>query len=613
MNKVLRTLFLTFAFPCYMAYGGMAPQISVHEMFKDLTEEEIVKIMEEGQREMQRIMTSGTPEEQEEFMRMMQETMNSFSEEDFEEINKISKIVEPLLLEKEAEYFKEQEAQTAKAEPVKTEPKKDVVISGDASLEYMLYKINKTITSIFVKVKSDSQLTDILKQWVKKDDFNELVRLLQVLNNKNLISKLTTSKTDDIKKLVETIENFNKRLEIENKQFTVADTFGLEVDKETSAQNSMKFNKILEFFSDATESLLPMVTKFLKEFEPEALLLAKAQDDKAKSSLDAAKQIEKLSSQNQRRPIGAYTGSENIPSAGSSAGYNQQGNYTPARYDGSQGYAGSNLAPQSRRAQNKMNNIPGNNMPGQNVNSPTEKSVKKPEDKAPDKSAEKKVNALKPVLDKIERFDDMFDRSSFDDYNKALIKAGDTFNTFGKEAQFDEKSYETILNPEFRGPLTPAQSALKSNFQSKAMQYGKNIKAAHTHYGELKNSLELTVAPIKEIKSIVESTRASLTTLNLTELNQLHNAPALTKLKQHFNSYESTFKRVQKELKNKHKAHKLEIAHPEEIKAYNELEAKVESLHGLDKIIAETRASFDLLDRAVQAEIKRRKRDTNVK
>ncbi|AXK60239.1 hypothetical protein [Candidatus Chromulinivorax destructor] len=618
MNHFFKSLLFTLAMPCFISAGAMGVQmqpVSVHDMFKDLTEEQIVAYMEEGQREMERIMTKGTPEEQAEFMRMMEDTMKSFSPEDFEEINKIAQIVEPLLLEKEAEAFKAQEAKTIKPEPIK-EPRQEMV-SGDSSFEYMLHRINKTINGILLKVKSDVTLTSVLKQWDKKETFNELVRLLQALNNKNILAILTSAKNDDIKKLNETIENFSKRLEIENKQFNVADTFGLEIDKATSDANVLKFNKILEFFSGATETLLPMLTKFLQEFEPEALKLAKEHDDKAKSSLDAAKQIEKI-----KRPIGAYTGIDNNPSYGSSA------NYNPARND----YAGQNYtsaSPQSRRAQNKMNYNGGagnsqgapnsSSMPGAPA-APADKTIKK-EDPKEKKPEDKKADALKPVIDKIERYDDMFDNASYDEYRKALSKAGDIYKPYGKELlnidDFNNNyNRESITNPYFNGPISQQERSLRSSLQpnlqkynEKSAEFKKATQSAHTYYGTLKALIDAALPDIKELKSIVDATRTSLPSLNVSELDKLNNSPALKKLKSRFQSYEGLFNSTQKELQNKHKAHKIEKDNAEETKAYNELQAKVESLHGLDRVILDTRASFDLLDRAIKAEIKRKKRD----
>lgn len=612
INHFFTSLFLTcfLIFPCSFSAGAMKnepQQISVQEMFKDLTEEQIVAYMEEGQREMERIMTSGTPEEQQEFYKMMEETMKNFSEEDFQEINKIAQIVEPLLAEKEAEVIKQKESQITKAQSAKVDTKKDMA-SGDTSLQYLLHKMNKTINSILLKVKSDTSLTTILKQWDSKDTFNELVRLLQALNNKNLIAQLIAPTSDDIKKLVETIENFEKRLEIENKQFNVADTFGLEVDKATSAENAEKLLKILDFFNGATQTLLPMITKFIQEFEPEALKLAKAHDDKAQASLEAAKQIEKL-----KRPLGNYTGSDRIPSTGSSL-YNQQDMYAGHNdYNGSQNY--SNASPQNRRAQNKMNSnaaavssqAPQNTNPSAAPKAPADKSVKKEDDK---KDADKKApDTLKPIINDINRFDDMFDNNSFDDYRKTLIAAGNTYQSFGKELFINDTDYQTILHPQFRGPLTIDQSNLKSNFQQKSVEFPKAIKSAHTYYGDLKNSIENIKPQINQIKSILDSTKGKLSTLTLQDLENLSKSPALKKLKSRFQSYELIFSNVQKELKNKHKAHKIETGNSDETKAYNELFAKVESLYGLDRIILDTKSSFDLFDRAIKAEIKQRKRD----
>src|SRR3990167_7135585 len=118
MNQIFKTLlnkvlFLTLAFPCSMVFGGALAQrpmpnqaLSVHDMFKDLTEDEIVMLMEEGQQYIKYMEEQASPEERLAFQRMMQETLQNFSEDDFAEIEKIVKVVEPILSEKESASIK---------------------------------------------------------------------------------------------------------------------------------------------------------------------------------------------------------------------------------------------------------------------------------------------------------------------------------------------------------------------------------------------------------------------------------------------------------------------------------------------------------------------------
>ena len=697
MNRMFKILSLTLMLECSVAVGGVArsmdpaqrpllnQQVSVHDMFKDLSEDEIVMLMEEGQQYIKYMEENASPEEKMAFAQMMEETLKNFSEDDFAEIEKIVKVVEPI--------FAEREAEPVQAEPIKEESvkKEEIIISGDSSLEYTLHRINKTINGILLKAKSDRSLTETLSKWAKKDDFNELVRLLQVLNKKDHIAKLTAGKTEDVKKLFDTIENFAKRLEVENKQFTVADTFGLEVDEKTSAENSKKFNKILEFFAGATETLLPMVVKFIQDYEPEALKIAKSLDAQAKSSLDAAKQIEKMKKASVDRP---YTGQSNAPYNGS---YNQQSGYTPS------GNNYGNDSGMSARERNKMNAMSGDGAAKPAAGAqPSAEKPKTEADKQKDKeAADKKAKddaALKTfndVITKIEQYDDRFDNNAFMDYSAALNKAGKMYDAFGKPLDLsksdvaptksndqlnkliqskkdEERSLKKLqlqltnvaavggitdqdkkifagltdeqilskkqLNKDFNKGYSEEQARsinqLKQDIkdqqnlvnqidldiedqknsntlkQSKS-KFGSDIQAAHTHYGQLKETIDNIKSQINEIKSITDATRASLNNMSLQELQKLEMSPALKKLKARFQSYESAFKNIQKELKDKHEKHRLEAADDREVAAYNELKSKTENLHGLDKIISDTRASLDLLNRAIQGDIKRKKRDAN--
>lgn len=644
MNRILKILFLTFTLPCYILSGAMVgqprpahpqSQVSVHDMFKDLSEDEIVQLMEEGQREMERIMTQATPEEQEAFMRMMEETLKNFSDEDFAEIEKIVQVVEPRLSEKMQE-------EVVKPEPVKTEKKpetKSVVISGDSSLAGVLESINKIVNGILLKAKSDHNLHDVLTQWNKKNDFNEMIRLLHALNKKELIIKLTTTKSDDVKKFVDTIENFNKRLILENKQFTVADTFGLEIDAKTSAENVVKLNIILDFFGNATETLLPMIVKFFQEYEPEALKLAKAHDDQAKQSLDAAKQIEKM-----KRPNGGYTPSDNIPSNGS---YKQQGRNDYDQYGYGNQYGGQHgqsnrdygSSPQDRRARNKMNADGGGSttpsMPSEKSGTPkaTEKQVEKMDaekqktkEAADKKEKDEKADLYKNALRNLERYDDLFDQASFDEYVKTLHKTDRIFEEFDKavKAAPAARSMPNELKKGFTGPLTLEDAKLKeilendSNYlQNEPIKhlYKKNTLAARDYHASLKGLIDNIKPNVDALKTAVTTTRNELGKLSLQDLNNLKSSQALKNIKSRFESYQKNFYEIQVKLKNKHQMYKIKsetfklLNMPESNSDYDKLENEIMSLHGLDKTIDETRLAIDSLERNINAEIKQRQRE----
>lgn len=638
MNRILKILFLTFALPFYTITGAMVgqprsahpqSQVSVHDMFKDLSEDEIVQLMEEGQKEMERIMTQSSPEEQEAFMRMMEETLKNFSDEDFAEIEKIVQVVEPRLSEKMQE-------EVVKPEPVKNEKKaetKSVIFSEDSSLSGILESINKIVNSILLKAKSDHNLHDVLTQWNKKNDFNEMIRLLHALNKKELIVKLTTTKSDDVKKFVDTIENFNKRLILENKQFTVADTFGLEIDAKTSAENVVKLNIILDFFGNATETLLPMIVKFFQEYEPEALKLAKSHDDKAKQSLDAAKQIEKI-----KRPIGAYVPSDNVPSNGS---YKQQGRNDYDQYGHGNQYGGQQgqsnrdygSSPQDRRARNKMNadgaGSTAPSMPSQKSSAPkaTEKQAEKMDaekqkakEAADKKEKDDKAAPFKKAVRNLERYNDMVEPNSFNDFVRTLNRSKKIFDDFDTSAQAQlskKRSLPYALQPGFNGPLSSEDIKLKEILENDSNYlnnepivhlYTKNTSAARAYHEELKEPFALVKPHLTEMKEALDLTRKSLSELSVEELHKLKSSQALANIKKQFQAYEKHFNEVQAALHNKHAMYKIKHKNSSD---YDKLEQDITNMHGMTKLIDETKYAISSLERSIHAEIKERQREGN--
>ena len=356
---------------------GGPNSVSVHDMFKDVPQDELLQMMEEGQQFIKYLEENGTAEEKMAFAQAMEDTLQGFSEDDWKEFEQIVETVQdklpPLVIEPKEELKKEE---IKKEEPKKEETKKSIVV--DNSLEKILLSINKATSDILIKTKSDKILSEQISIiWNNKNNFNEINRLLLVLNTEDHIAKLTSSKNEDIKSLVESIKNYNKRLQVENDQFIIADTFGLAVDEETTVINLKKLNKILEFFDSAIESLLPKLIKFMKEYEPEALKKSKDADESAKKALESATKIEK-----QKRPIGNSIRSDRYPSHGSQGKRDTQNRYNP----GNQG-----AAPLSRdRKPDYLEEVHMGNI--KNIPSMSKKSDKKDvtTDKSPDNKKEVK-------------------------------------------------------------------------------------------------------------------------------------------------------------------------------------------------------------------------------
>ncbi|MGZ4079821.1 MAG: hypothetical protein ACXVPW_19530, partial [Bacteroidia bacterium] len=219
-------------------------QMSVHEMFKDVSQDELLAMMEEGQQFIKYLEEHGTPEEKMAFAQAMEDTLQSFTEADWAEFEAIVNVVQdklpPLEVQEEKPIVKDEK---------KEEKEISKVSSIDTSLDKVLTTIHKNIQAILLKSKSDKILSERMNiDWANKDQFHEMTRLLQLLHKKDHLIRLNSTKdNDDIKSLVESIQNFNKRLQIENDQFTIADTFGLQVDEKTTKANLKKLNTILDF------------------------------------------------------------------------------------------------------------------------------------------------------------------------------------------------------------------------------------------------------------------------------------------------------------------------------------------------------------------------------
>ena len=583
---------------------------SVHEMFKDVPQDQLLQMMEEGQQFIKYLEEHGTPEEKMAFAQAMEETLQGFTEDDWNEFNAIVETVQDKL----PPILFEEPVVAPVVEAVKEEVKEVKPVVIDNSLEKVLHAIHKAINSLLLKAKSDKILTErITIAWENKDKFNEMDRLLQSLNKKDHIAKLTTSNDEAIKSLLESIQNFNKRLQIENNQFVIADTFGLQADEQTTAANLKKLNKILEFFDTAIESLLPKLIKFLEEYEPEALKKAKEHDDSAKKALEHATKVEKQ----QKRPATNQQYSDRSAGQKNRNQHQSQGGYTP-------GYQGGQAAPREitptymqQAHRENLKNIPSSKTSGSQGGAG---SSNKAEDK---NKQENKDSQYNNAIDNLATYLESNTNTEVGNYMATIQKSQNIYSPFG--AGINEQDYDkatTIHDKQNRSVVLDAQESrfLQKHdelVQAAEKNFAKNTQDAHSYYEKLSESITIIAPQIEEMIPVIQAIKASLPQMNSKELEKLFNAPSLKNFGERITKYHTAFKNAQSELRNKHRLHALKRDHAQayssEQRAYDDLAAKVDSLHGLDKKIADAKSQFDSLHKAIKSATAKRKREENKK
>ena len=584
--------------------GGQAAIPSVHEMFKDVPQDELLQMMEEGQQFIKYLEEHGTPEEKMAFAQAMEETLQGFTEDDWKEFEQIVETVQdklpPLVVEPQEEVA---------AEPVKQEtPKKEeVAVVVDNSLGKVLHDIHKAINALLLKAKSDKVLTErITIVWDNKDNFNEMDRLLQSLNKKDHILKLTTSKDEAIKVLLESIQNFNTRLQMENDKFIIADTFGLQADEQTTAANLKKLNKILDFFDSAIESLLPKLVKFIAEYEPDALKIAKAHDDNAKKALDHATKVER-----QKRPIGSSSYNDRSPSYGS------QNNYNQSQYGNNGAHTGQ--AAHRQQMPDYLEQVHNENL--RQLQSKKSSHGGSSSDASTDKAGlegkkegNKTNGAYSSAIDNLESYLESNGNTEVKNYMATVGKTGGIYTAFGTPLDENETVRFTKLEEKRSShQLNPEESRFVQRYEEQWQvankNFDRNTQAAHTYYSNLSDSIASISPQIDEMSHVLQSVKSTLTQMNSAELEKLNSSPVLKDFAQRINNYHASFKRVQAELKNKHKLHRLQGKDASETRSYDELANKVENLHGLDRRISDVKSLLESLHKAIKSTIGRKKRE----
>ncbi len=574
---------------------------SVHEMFQNFSQDELLSMMEEGQRFIQNLEKNGTPEEKMAFAQAMEETLQSFTPEDWAEFEAIVETVQDKLPPIDIQEAPETIQSIAESKPKEEAKSESIKIVIDNSLEKMITDINKAINAILIKAKSDKLLSErIALHWDNKDNFNEMARLIQVLKSKEHLERLGSDK-EEIKVLAELLRNFNKRLQIENNDFIIADTFGLEVDEQTSAENLKKINKIIKFFDSAIESLLPKIIKFLQEFDPQALKISQEHDKQAKQSLDHATQVEKQKRSAQPAHSGRYGNQK----------YTPQVSYAPGGYRPSSGMHATEQVPGYLETvhQQNLQNIP--------TKKASIKDGKANETTQKDKKNDSKPSAYARAINNIDDYLTVNNNAEVGKYMSTVGNATNIYAAFANPISPDDiKLAEQLEQHKATSSISPENEKFLQRHQERVQKahnnFAQNTQQAHTYYAQLKDSIDTVAIQVEEMQAIISSIKSNLDSMTASELEKLQHAPALQSLASRIQSYHDQLKKVQYELRNKHKLHRLQRENPYEMSAYNDL-AKAESLHGLDSKINTVKSHFESLQKVIKSSISRRRRDENKK
>lgn len=600
--------FLLLLHTDYTNTQAHADHISIQDMFKDVSQDDLFAMMTEGQQFIEYLEKHGTEEEKMAFAKAMEETLEKFTEEDWQALQEMSYVLEEKLTQEI-----EKEITTPEQKPQTIENKVNTAVV-DNSLEKTLNIIHKTINTILLKVKGDKLLSErIAYKWDNRDDFNEMIRLLQVLNKKELITKITTSKEESDKLLLESIENFNKRLQIENDQFTIADTFGLQTDKKTTEENLKKLNIIIDFFDRGIASLLPNLIKFMQAYEPIALQVAEQHDKEAKNALNHATKVEKQ----KRNPNHNQTSSHNNNHHGNKSrradSYIDNHNnslYFPGNTTSSKQHPESYLQTVHKENISKITQLKKD--ASKTSESNTNKETKESDHTSKEKS-DKKQTEYNKLINAIEIY---FETFTDTDYGKKINAAHTIFQPFGKPInQADIKKAQQLEQKRTHADLSTEDTKFLQKhselYQSALDAFQENTKKSLSIYEQMQTNIESITQSIHEMESVITKIKSSIDQLTLEELEKLNNSTLFRNLSNRIYMYHDQLKNIQHDLKTKHKLHRLEHQDPKVLNLYDSLEEKINSLHGLDRTINDLKSKIDLVHKSIKATISRSKRNEN--
>lgn len=566
--KLLSISLMLVFFPLYI----VAQQMSVHDMFKDYTESELIEMMEKGQQFIDDLQKNGTPEEKEAFEKAMEDTLKNFSQDDWQEFQEIVDVVKDKLPPTPEQQWK--------PEPIKRDAKKDEKPSStktkdkevvNSTVKKIINNINKKVKSIFQKAQSDKMLHEqITTHWDKRDDFNEMIRQVMVLNKDKHITKIEKASDDEDKALLESLKNFNIRLNQEDKIFQIADTFGLDIDEKTAKINRAKLNRVLEFFNSGVSSLAPKVKGFIKKYEPEALKKAEELSKLEKEALDFSKNNQKVPG-GVIAPSGRRSTGGHVPSMAHHGG----GRYTGGRYP----HHNRGLYPRG------YNPRQGSNMQRDKDNTSQagkfEKQLPEQESKAKEQRA---ATPLEEAKDALQGYLDAFDSEDIKRYTNFTQAAMDNYSSVNFIATMDHNARMSQL------------------------------RAGHA---SLKDDAEKINNEIIDMQNVIQKTQAKLSSMNDDEFANFKKLDALKKIQERHALYSQLSSNAQTHLLSKFTTNiatfYTALATQAQRDDYKKVHDEIAKIHGIKEQIDATKSLIDNLNRYIKKEERKRARSKKSK
>ncbi len=320
-SKLLILLFtlLTGSFIFHDIYPGMPP---VADVFKGMSEEDIIKQVQEAEKFLKDLQEFGTPEEQAEFNKILEATLGSMSEQDFQDITDIAKMVEPHLQQEAPVKVPSGESTKPAADPIQKVSENSI-----ENFKTLITSILSRLDEIFQKFDSSKACKEeVDTRWKNRATLNSMKRQIAQLKITRLAEKLSKKDlSDDEKFLIESLENLLKEITDKNNSLVIEDSFGFET-KEEETKYLKQAKTILNILDQYIDTLMPKLEKFLTKWDPEALQLAKEAADKTtKAQNDAQDALNRKPSQSsnpsQRAPYPVQQGSGKNYGAGFQPGY----------------------------------------------------------------------------------------------------------------------------------------------------------------------------------------------------------------------------------------------------------------------------------------------------
>lgn len=512
-----------------MPKGGMP---SVADVFGNLSEQEIAEQVKMGQQFLEDLQKNGTPEEREAFEKLLMETLNSMSEQDFKDIQDIATMVEPHIQPNIQPTEPSEEPQITPSAPI--EIKQTPVTSTSNAVDdfkQLISTISQRIDDITQKIDSSKECAEHAEVlWKNRTTFNNLKRQLYQLRHDRLAVKLAKDNLDgNDKKLVEKLQQFLKELTQHNDAFVIHDDFGLPANYKEEKKHLKQTKEILSMFDEYIDNLMPLLEKFLRTWDPEALQMAKESEERAKkASKDAVDATQRKASPDAIKPLGGSQSYSPTPSYSNPTYYDNyagQGNYQ----DYGSGYPASTYPQSGSDFGSTGSRSKGTGASSNSATPATE--LKKDTPTATTEEKPKRASVYESVI------------GDLNDHIEELFpsKHVDEFLNFMKKDMVDGYQDLSELTPEGLQQYLVSGKG-KAWINTSVIPYIERINS------ELNNKY---YPELDEIKDLLQNTKSGIEAMNSDELSKLQSAKELDIIERRLNDYHTTFKNTEDAIQRK--------------------------------------------------------------